>query len=118
MILADSSIWMDHFRSLNHHLAGLVSKRILCCHPGVIGEVACGNLANRDLKLNLMKRLHRAPAASDDQVLSFIAVHKLTGRGIGYIDAHLLASAAIDSGLLWTLDRRLHEVAASLGLSY
>ena len=118
MILPDTSIWIDHFRSPNQHLAGLVSKRVLCCHPAVIGEVACGNLANRDLKLNLMKRLHRAPVASDDNVLGFIASHKLMGRGIGYVDVHLLASTAIDLGLLWTLDRRLNEVAASLGLSY
>ena len=118
MILADSSIWIDHFRRPDPHLAGLVARRVLCCHPTVIGELACGNLSDREVKLNFLQALHRSPVVNDGAVLRFISTHKLMGRGIGYIDVQLLASTALDAGNLWTRDRRLKEVAEHLGLSY
>jgi predicted nucleic acid-binding protein len=118
LILADSSIWIDHFRSPDPHLAGLVVRRVLCCHPAVIGELACGNLSDRDLKLGFLQALHRSPVLSDGALLRFISTHKLMGRGIGYIDVQLLASSALDAGKLWTRDKRLKEAAESLGLSY
>jgi predicted nucleic acid-binding protein len=118
MILADSSIWIDHFRSKNSRLVALVWQRLLFCHPAVVGEIACGNIADRDENLQLMQNLLQAPIAKDSDVLLFIGAHKLMGRGVGYIDMQLLASAAIVQGKLWTRDRRLKETAEGLGLSY
>ena len=118
MILADTSIWIDHFRSPNQDLIALVSEGLLYCHPVVIGELACGNLADRGRRLRLLHGLHRAPVAEDMEVLEFIHTYKLMGRGVGYIDMQLLASAAMQPGRIWTRDRRLKETAESLGLSY
>jgi len=118
MILADTSIWIDHFRSPNPDLVAVVLQRLIFCHPGVIGEVACGNLFDRAGKLILLQELHRAPVADDSDVLSFIERHRLMGQGIGYIDMQLLASTMILGGRIWTRDRRLKRVAEVLGVSY
>jgi len=114
----DSSIWIDHFRSPNPELMLLLDEDRIWCHPAVIGEVACGNLADREGKLTLMMNLDRVPVANHLEVLEFLDLHKLMGRGIGYIDMQLLASAAMQPGLLWTRDRRLKRAAEGLGLSY
>jgi predicted nucleic acid-binding protein len=118
LILADSSIWIDHFRSPNLELMLLLDGEQIWCHPAVIGELACGNLADRAGKLTLMRNLDRAPVADHLEVLGFLDTHRLMGRGIGYIDVQLLTSAAMQPGLLWTRDRRLKQAAESLGLSY
>jgi predicted nucleic acid-binding protein len=118
MILADSSIWIEHFRSPVREMIELAAKRLLYCHPSVIGELACGNLSDRKNTLQFLKQLHRAPVARNEDVLEFIEAHKLIGRGVGYTDVQLLASTAIMKGSLWTRDRRLKEAAESLGLSY
>jgi predicted nucleic acid-binding protein len=118
VILVDSSVWIDHFRSPNLDLMILLDGQRVWCHPAIIGEVACGNLAERAEKLGLMSDLHRAPVAEDFEVLEFIALHKLMGRGVGYVDMQLLVSAAMLPGWIWTRDRRLTEVAERLGLSY
>ena len=118
MILADSSIWIDHLRFANQELDSLLARWEVSCHPCVIGELACGNMSDRKKRIQLLQELPQAPVAGHAEVLHFIERHNLMGRGVGYIDMQLLASTAIDSGLLWTLDRRLNELAASLGLSY
>jgi predicted nucleic acid-binding protein len=118
LILADSSIWIDHFRLPNPDLVELVSARLIYCHPGVIGELACGNLADRHTTLRLLNGLHRAPVARHIDVIEFIHLHNLMGRGVGYIDMQLLASTAMLGGALWTRDRRLKEIAEGLHLSY
>jgi predicted nucleic acid-binding protein len=118
LILADSSIWIDHFRWPNPQLMLLLNEDRILCHPAVIGEVACGNLVDRVGKLTLMRNLDRAPVASHLEVLEFLDLHGLMGRGIGYIDVQLLASAAMQPVLLWTRDRRLKQAADNLGLSY
>lgn len=118
MILADSSIWIEHFRSPVREIVELAEKRLLYCHLSVIGELACGNLSDRKKTLQFLKELYRAPIARNDDVLEFIEVHRLSGRGIGFIDVHLLASTSIMGGRLWTRDRRLKEAAENLGLSY
>jgi hypothetical protein len=88
-------------------------------HPFVLGELACGNLRNRSEVLALLRDLPRISVASDDEVVFFIERHVLMGKGVGYVDAHLLASLTLDgTSRLWTGDRRLHDAAETLGLAY
>jgi predicted nucleic acid-binding protein len=88
-------------------------------HPFVLGEIACGNLANRREVLRLLGDLPLAPVAADDEARAFIESHALMGRGIGYIDVHLIASVVLaGDAQIWTADRRLAIVANDLGLSY
>jgi predicted nucleic acid-binding protein len=117
MILADTSVWVDHLRDGNNRLAALLDKAEVWTHPFVIGELACGNLSNRDELLMLLGNLPRLVVATDAEVLFYIEQHQLMGRGIGYIDTHLLAAVAIAAPVkLWTRDRRLVAVAGELGL--
>ena len=119
MILADTSIWIDHLRAGEPGLASLLNDNQVLTHPMVIGELACGNLPNRTEVLGLMGRLPAIPAATDEEVLFFIEQRRVMGRGIGYIDAHLLAAATLARSVqLWTLERRLVAVAGDLGLAY
>ena len=119
MILVDTSVWIDHLRRANDTLAGLLNSFRVCCHPFVRGELACGNLANREEVLGQLALLPQAVKASDDEVLWFVERNGLMGRGIGLVDAHLLAATALSPDvLMWTLDRRLAGVAEALGLAY
>jgi len=119
VILVDSSVWIDHLRVGNAELAAALEGGLVLTHPFVIGELACGNLANRNEILSSLQNLSSAPVASHVEVLAFIEARSLTGRGIGYVDAHLLASAALaDEGLLWTRDRRPQILAEELALAY
>ena len=118
MILVDTSIWIDHLRRGDHALAACLDEGQVLMHPLILGELACANLRNRQQLLGLWRRLPQALTASDAEVLYFIERKKLMGSGIGYTDAHLLTSAVLsDARGLWTRDRRLAEVAASLGCS-
>ena len=87
------------------------------CHPFVVGELGCGHLRRRSEILALLQSLPSAPLATHDEVLAFVERHRFMGRGIGWIDAHLLASAALGHTLLWTRDRRLAQLAGELHLS-
>ena len=119
MIVVDTAVWIDYLRGAETALASLLSEGQVLAHPMVVGELACGNLRNRDEVLGLLGGLPRAPVATDQEVLAFIEHHRLMGRGIGYIDAHLLAATALASpSRLWTNDRGLSETAARLGLAY
>ncbi len=119
MILVDTSIWIDHFRSADESLVGLLSANRVLMHSFVIGELACGNLRRRDEVLSLLKNLPAATIGHDDEVRLFIEHRKLMGRGIGYIDAHLLTAVALSNGArLWTRDKRLQGVASELGMAY
>lgn len=117
MILADTSVWIDHFRMGNARLSDLLNEGAVLCHPFVIGELACGNLRKRDEILSLLAALPEAPAALHGEVLGFVAQHGLNGRGLGWIDAHLLASAMLSKCRLWTLDKQLERAARKLGVS-
>lgn len=119
MILVDTSVWIEHLRSGNESLVALLNGARVSTHPFVIGELACGNLRKRDEVLKLLNDLPQAPVASQDEVLFFIAKNKLMGRGIGFIDAHLLAASALDDGTsVWTRDKQLQKIAADLALAY
>ena len=117
MTLVDTSVWIDHLRSGDETLADLLNRCQVLMHPFVLGELACGNLANRKEVLALFRDLPQSAVASDDEVLVFIERQALMGKGIGYIDAHFLAAVALEGGArLWTRDKRLQVVADGLFL--
>lgn len=119
MILLDTSVWVDHLRQGDAQAAALLRTGTVLSHPFVIGELACGNLKSRTNLLGLLAALPKARVAQDEEVLYFIERHALMGQGIGYIDAHLLAAAALTEGArLWTRDKRLDALARSLDLAY
>jgi predicted nucleic acid-binding protein len=118
MILADTSVWIDHFRKGDAWLARLLNEAQILTHPFVIGEIALGSLKNPRRVLSELKDLPEANPASDDEVLAFIEAARLTGSGIGYLDAHLLASVRLTpDAKIWTRDKRLRAVAEALGLA-
>lgn len=119
MVLADTSVWIEHLRRREPRLLAALDAESVSMHPFVVGELACGNLRNRHELLELFSRLPVAPCATDSEALAFIERRALMGRGIGYIDVHLLASASLAGATrLWTRDRRLAAVAADLDLAY
>jgi predicted nucleic acid-binding protein len=117
VILVDTSVWVEHLRHGLPRLATLLQDGEVLIHPWVIGELACGNLRNRSQVLELLQGLPAATVASDAEVLLLIERDRLMGRGIGYVDAHLLASAQLSYCRMWTQDRRLAAVAQQQGLA-
>ena len=115
MILVDTSVWVDHLRSGDAQLVDLLERNAVVMHSFVVGEIACGSLADRALTLELLQHLPMAVVADSDEVLGYIERHRLHGKGIGYVDVHLLASAALGGTKLWTRDNRLHAVARKFG---
>lgn len=118
MILVDTSVWVDHLQRGNAQLAEQLGKGQVLAHPFVMGELALGSLQQRAKVLNAMQNLPMAAVASSDEVLTFIGTHALHGMGIGYVDAHLLASSRLTpAARLWTLDKLLQAAAHQMGLS-
>lgn len=119
MILVDTSIWIDHLRSGNATLTGLLHNGAVVAHPWVTGELALGNLHSRDEILGLLRGLPQATVAEHDEVLSLIEQAVLYGVGIGYIDAQLLAATRLTpDATLWTKDKRLAALTARLDLGF
>ncbi len=119
MILVDTSVWVNHLRVGDHRLAEALDADEVCTHPFVVGELACGTMRHRRTVLDLLQALPSSPVATDDEALRLIEAQSLTGRGLGYIDVHVLASAALgDRTLLWTRDKRLSAAAARLELAF
>ena len=114
----DTSVWLDHLRHGDSELAAALEAGQVDMHPFVVGELACGKLRARTEVLGLLLALPPIAVATDNEVLFFIDEHDLMGRGIGYVDAHLLASARLGGAMLWTRDKRLHATAAALGLAH
>ncbi len=118
MILVDTSVWVDHLRATDKVLAALLDTGMVLAHPFVVGELALGNLRQREIVLDALSGLPRTSVATDMEVLHFIDRHALFGRGVGYVDVHLLAAVQLTAGAqLWTKDRRLLGVAVELGLA-
>lgn len=115
MTLADTSVWVEHFRRGHSGLRNLLEEGEVVMHPFVFGELACGNLPERKRTLDLLAALPCLALADDAAVLYAIDARKWSGRGIGWIDAHLLTSALLTQTPLWTLDRKLHGMAAGAG---
>jgi hypothetical protein len=116
VILVDTSVWIDHFRRGNAALVAALEREDVLTHPFVIGELACGTLKKRSEVLDLLAALPPAVSATDEETLQFIERHRLMGKGIGYVDVHLLASVALTEGArLWTLDKRLVPFSETFG---
>ena len=118
MILVDTSVWIKHLRDGNSRLENLLENTEVLCHSFIIGELTCGNLKNRKEILNFFRFLPKANLASDKEVFKLIEKRKLYGLGIGWVDAHLLASALISNCLIWTVDKRLSKVAQKLEINF
>jgi predicted nucleic acid-binding protein len=116
ILLADTSVWIQHFREGNVELAGLLSEGLVLMHPFVAGELACGNLKGRSSVMADLNDLPKTVMASNSEVLELIERRKLWGRGLGWVDVHLLASALLSGCTLWTLDRKLADAAAALAI--
>lgn len=118
MILVDTSVWVDHLHKSDAVLSRLLEDGLVLVHPFVIGELALGNLRESKRILDAIQALPKAIVATDAEVLRFIDLSALAGRGIGYVDAHLLASLRLTEGAkIWTRDRRLNEAAGQLRLA-
>lgn len=119
MILVDTCVWIDHLRTADEGLVRLLTSGRACAHPMVIGELALGRLRDRDNILRLVSGLPQVPPATDSDVLALVDGRDLFGRGLGWVDAHLLASALLKPGTrLWTRDRALAQAAKSLRCSW
>jgi predicted nucleic acid-binding protein len=118
VILVDSSVWIDHIAAPEPQLLSLLNNGDAISHPLVIGEIALGHIRNRSVILGQLDKIVQAVVASDAEVRELIERRKLHGKGIGYIDAHLLASAMLTPKcFLWTRDRHLRVIADAIGVS-
>ena len=119
MILVDTSVWVDQLRRNDAQLAALLESGNVVMHPFVVGEIACGNLTRRAATLELLQALPAAVVAEHHEVAGFIERHRLYGKGIGYVDVHLLMSTALTHGAtLWTRDQRLRTATSDLGCGF
>ncbi|HMD83238.1 MAG TPA: PIN domain-containing protein [Terriglobia bacterium] len=116
MILVDTSVWIAHFRKTDSTLGELLREALVMVHPFVMGELACGHLKNRARILSDLEALPSAVSATHEEVMQWVEVRKLWGLGIGWIDAHLLASALLSDCQFWTLDEKLVRAAAAAGV--
>lgn len=117
MILADTSVWIEHLRGGNTPLGPLLNEGMIAMHPFIAGELACGNLKFRTTFLSYLLVLPQAKMASDPEAMVLVESRRLWGKGLGWIDIHLIASAILSGCHLWSLDKRLRAAAASLGLA-
>ncbi len=118
MVLVDTSVWVLHLRDGNIGLEKLLNEGNVACHQFIIGELACGSIKNRSEIISLLQALPMAIQAEHEEVVGLIEHHSLKGKGLGYIDMHLLASAILTEVPLWTLDLKLGETASRLEKNY
>jgi len=117
MILVDTSIWIDHLNKSHPELVHYLNNGIVCTHPFIIGELACGNIINRTEVMTLLKALPCLDTVLESEVLMLLESQQLYGRGLGYIDIHLIATALINNVKLWTRDKTLNSIARKLNIS-
>lgn len=117
-VLADTSVWIHFLSAGEPGMSDLLTQKAVDMHPFVIGELACGNLADRKRFLAEIGRLPRALPAQDNEVLAFVESHRLYGTGLSWTDAHLLASALISGDQLWTRDKALGKAAVKVGIAF
>ncbi len=111
-------MWVRHLREADPDLRELLNDGQVMCHQYIIGELACGNMKNRREVLSLMQLLPQATPAQHEEILQFIELNHLTGKGLGYIDVHLSASALLTGVPMWSYDRRLNQASEKLGIRY
>ncbi|HEV2215757.1 MAG TPA: type II toxin-antitoxin system VapC family toxin [Terracidiphilus sp.] len=118
MILADTSVWVDHFRAGDDELRKQLTSRNIVIHPFIVAELALGSLPQRTATLSFLEQLPGTRVARLDEVRQMVEARSLYSRGIGLVDAHLIASVFINpSTVLWTRDNRLSGIAQTLGIS-
>lgn len=118
MVVVDTSVWVEHFKSGANKLEKLLNEGEVAIHPFIIGELACGGLTNRKQILSLLQSLPTLTVIDFNEYLHFVNRHRLMGKGIGFIDIHLLASAYLESNFLWTIDKKLNVIAKKMKLSF
>ncbi len=118
-VLVDTSVWVGHFKQKNQHLVALLEDGMVVCHPYVVAEIACGTPPNRRAIISLLAELESAPVATQTELLAMVEIQRLYGRGCGLVDMSLLAAALLSNrALLWTMDKRLDQVASELNMAY
>ena len=118
MVLVDTSVWIRHFREGCKGLSDLLNEADVACHPFIVGELACGYLKNRKEILSLLQALPMLSSIDSEEYFNFIDAHHLFGKGLGFVDIHILASARLTSAFLWTFDNRLTTIAAQFKMAY
>ena len=118
-ILVDSSVWVGHFKTRNDQLVALLEAGVVVCHPHIVMEIACGIPPNRRAIIGMLAELESTPVATSTELLAMLEAQRLYGRGCGLVDLSLIASALLaNKTLLWTLDKRLDQIASELNLAY
>lgn len=118
-VLVDSSVWVGHFKQRNDHLAALLEAGVVICHPYIVGEVACGTPPARKAIIGMLSELESAPVAAQDEFLAMMDTRQLYGRGCGYVDMCLLASALLsERTFVWTLDKRFESLVTESNRAY
>jgi predicted nucleic acid-binding protein len=118
LILVDTSVWIDHLKKSNPLLCQFLAEDLVVVHPFVIGELATGMIKNRSMLLGLLRNLPQSPVIKESEYYSFIEQYVLFGKGVGFVDIHILASAIKHGLSLWSLDKRLNSAATDLGVCY
>jgi len=118
MVLVDTSIWIDHFRNSNDQLVELLNDGEVFCHPFIIGELACGNIKNRKKIIAALQALPQSSIIEHNEIMIFIEKNKIIGKGLGYIDVAILASSLVTGIPLWTLDRKLNDMATKFKINH
>jgi predicted nucleic acid-binding protein len=119
VILADTSVWIDFFRKPDKHVQDLARQRRICGHPFVTGELAAGSLHVRHRMVLMLRNLPQLQPVEDSAFYAFLEKHEVNGKGMGFVDIHLLAAASEAGNVqVWTRDRRMLEQATHLGLAY
>lgn len=118
MVLVDTSIWIDHLRNNNRTLSALLLNGSVLMHEFVLGELACGNIKNRKEILLLLQSIPQVPKITIEEYLTFTYSKQLFGKGLGFVDINLLASARLSDTKIWTLDKGLKEAATNQGINY
>ena|SRR3989338_5008205 len=113
-VLVDTSVWIDHLQRLNHDLISLLEQNLVLTHPAIIGELACGNLKKRMEVLDYLKFLPPCQEASHEEVFEMVERRNLFGKGLNWIDVHLLASAILSNAHLWTKDKNLKRFSSAI----
>lgn len=118
-VLVDTSVWVGHFKQRNERLVALLEEGRVVCHPYVVVEVACGTPPNRRDIIAMLGELESTPVATPDEVLQMVDRRNLSGRGCGFVDMSLLASALLsDQVHIWTADKRLELMVSELNRAY
>ena len=118
MVLVETSVWIRHLREGDSDLEQPLNNGEVMCHPYIVDELACGNMKNRHEVLSLLQLLPLTTLARHEEILQFIEMNHLMGKGLGYIGVHLAASAVLSGVPILSYDKKLNEVSEELGIRY